>query len=984
MNNQHLLPIDRVISMLGYDSSKNLIKSNKYHDPLLSTQVKKVLSKINPYAAYMVDNSPFILFFNMSLSERDNLKAISKQIWNAQIPVAIFCDENTVSVFNGTVLDISDFTIKQISKYPIELCTEDSDFSCWNVSDPLFWMNYAQNYSEEKLNNILLENISYLTNELKNTYHVPFATKLVLRLIFIRYLIDRGVDLDYKSFSSDIQNSQDEFLRIVKNKDELYSLFAHLKGKFNGNLFDLDHELESDKLVDGVFDLFAAFFSETEILYNGQRSLFSLYDFDIIPVELISSMYEILIGQEIRDKDNAFYTPNYLVEFILDRVVAKSLNGKLCFTLLDPSCGSGIFLVDSYRRIIEKNLYSGPYCEDDDLLKQLLIKNIFGIDKNDEAIDVTIFSLYLTILDYKDPKTLSDFKLPNLKGENLFVGDYFDDAALAPLIKKNVKFDFIIGNPPWGNVKDGLHMIYCKNQGYMDRQMNNEISRSFVFRSKDFSSENTLCCFILHAKLLYNKKKPSVLFRQFLLTNTKIHSIVELSSVRGLLFKNATAPAAIVAFKYSNQDNLTNSFVYTSIKPNIFFKLFQVFLIEKNDVKQIPQSLLLKNDWAWKTIVFGTSFDLENIIKLRRNYPTLKKAIQEQTPTIIMGAGVEYQDGDQRDATHLLHKRLLDSKNGVDHFIVNSAQTSEFDKPRIHRPRDKELFNAPYVLTPTGVDCDNYKLKAAYSDVSFISKKTMYIIKADESQKHFLLDLVGLLNSSLYAYLNLMLGSSIGIEREQRFMEEVLTFPYIFSDEIVKKVDYIQNYMLNHTQVLFAPNEDIQTAINDLDEIILREFGLGKNVFVDYILNIQIPDLTGANQSQIYRRVASEDLRKYGECFEKQFSAIFKQQGKYIKTYAYPNVEKGYAAFKLQIRDNRVDPVVDDTYSSSNDEDLLSKFAIHAYNDKFYQVRDVIHFRSDSFYIIKPNIYKYWHPAIAEIDLADIMDQIMTAPGGEA
>ena len=63
--------------------------------------------------------------------------------------------------------------------------------------------------------------------------------------------------------------------------------------------------------------------------------------------------------------------------------------------------------------------------------------------------------------------------------------------------------------------------------------------------------------------------------------------------------------------------------------------------------------------------------------------------------------------------------------------------------------------------------------------------------------------------------------------------------------------------------------------------------------------------------------------------------------------------------------------------------DLLSKFAVHSYNDKFYQIRDVIYFAKDSFYIIKPHYYKYWHPAIAELDLADVIDQILSSSGGD-
>ena len=87
--------------------------------------------------------------------------------------------------------------------------------------------------------------------------------------------------------------------------------------------------------------------------------------------------------------------------------------------------------------------------------------------------------------------------MPNLKGTNLFVSDFFDDKKLKGL--SHIPFDFIIGNPPWGNVKAGLHLEYCKKNGYLDKQQNNEICRSFVFRAKDFCQNHTTCCFILHS-----------------------------------------------------------------------------------------------------------------------------------------------------------------------------------------------------------------------------------------------------------------------------------------------------------------------------------------------------------------------------------------------------------------------------------------------------------------------------------------------------
>ena len=974
-------PIDKIILQLGYKSSGNLFMSNQFQSAPLSLQSKRILKEINPYAAYIVDNAPFVLFFDQVISDDVSFKKISKQVWNAQIPVAIICDKNTVKVFNGLSLDDSNYILKQIKAYSMNDCNELSDFSYWQISNPIFWNKYKQVYSGAKLNKSLLDNISFLTNELKNTYHIQFATKLVLRLIFIRYLIDRGVDLDYGNFSTDISQSQKEFLRIISNKNDAYKLFAHLKDKFNGNLFELEDEIDCTELTERIFVLLSDFFSGKEILNTKQLSLFALYDFNIIPVELISNIYEILLGKETRDKDNAFYTPNYLVEYILDRTVTKTLKEKSSFTILDPSCGSGVFLVDSYRRIIQENLGEKLYCDDDAVLKRLLTNHIYGIDINEEAVDVTIFSLYLTILDYKDPKTLSEFFLPNLKGENLFVSDFFDEEKLKSLTEKNIDFDYIIGNPPWGNVKNGLHVSYCKSKGFADKQQNNEISRSFVFRAKDFCTLNTTCCFILHSKLLYNQKNPAVKFRKFMLKETEICDIVELSSVRKLVFENADAPAAIVIFKYNCQNNLNHKFTYTSVKPNIFFRLFHVICVEKNDIKSIPQALLFTYDWAWKTIVYGSSYDLETIIKLKSKYPTIEQTLDEQTPSIIRGSGVEYQDGDMKDATHLLGRKLLDSQNGVEHFFVNSSSVSIFSKSKVHRPRDSKLFEPPYVLTPTGIDCNTYKLKAAYSDDSFVSKKTMYIIKGFNEQKSLLLNLVGLLNSSLYAYLNLMLGTSIGIEREQRFMDEVLSYPYLFSEKVVDKVDCIQT-MLNKQKHYVLCDYDKDSTVKQLDDMILKEFGLEQNSFVDYAINIQIPELTNSNKSQAYRAVSVDDLIKYSECFIKQFSLVYNPDNKYVSVKLYPNIGNYYVVFELHINDSKPDNEILIANEVDDEMELLAKFSVYEHNDKFYQIRDVIYFSTNSLFIIKPNFYKNWHPAIAEIDLADVIDQIMSASGG--
>lgn len=95
-----------------------------------------------------------------------------------------------------------------------------------------------------------------------------------------------------------------------------------------------------------------SFLTAKEEMKTGQLCLFPFYDFNIIPIELISNIYEILLGKEKQDRDKAFYTPEYLVDYIVNRTVGRCLFNENECKVLDPSCGSGIFLVKSASKDI--------------------------------------------------------------------------------------------------------------------------------------------------------------------------------------------------------------------------------------------------------------------------------------------------------------------------------------------------------------------------------------------------------------------------------------------------------------------------------------------------------------------------------------------------------------------------------------------------------------------------------------------------------
>ena len=148
-------------------------------------------------------------------------------------------------------------------------------------------------------------------------------------------------------------------------------------------------------------------------------------------------------------KAGAYYTPIPVVNYMLAGM-DKRRRLQRGVRVFDPSCGSGAFLVQCYRRLIEREFFHrkkkpAPY-----ELATLLKRHIFGVDMDEDACSVAEFSLYLTLLDYVEPADLIDhprFRLPTLRGNNIFQSDFF---AFKPF---KTKFHWIAGNPPWTKPK---------------------------------------------------------------------------------------------------------------------------------------------------------------------------------------------------------------------------------------------------------------------------------------------------------------------------------------------------------------------------------------------------------------------------------------------------------------------------------------------------------------------------------------------------
>ena len=249
----------------------------------------------------------------------------------------------------------------------------------------------------------------------------------------------------------------------------------------------------------------------------------SPYEFSVLPADILGQVYEQFLGKvirltaghhavvedkpEVKKAGGVYYTPTYIVNYIVKNTVGKLLTGKAPkqiaqIRILDPACGSGSFLINAYQYLLDwhsewyqKNTprkwasgrspvlcqgQKGEWKLTTAERKRILLNNIFGVDIDSQAVEVTKLSLLLKVLEGENEQTLSrqlklfrERALPdlgnNIKCGNSLIGpDYTDGQQLSllneeeayrinafdwktefPEAMKSGGFDIVIGNPPY-------------------------------------------------------------------------------------------------------------------------------------------------------------------------------------------------------------------------------------------------------------------------------------------------------------------------------------------------------------------------------------------------------------------------------------------------------------------------------------------------------------------------------------------------------
>lgn len=427
----------------------------------------------------------------------------------------------------------------------------DNPFAC--LLESFDYGINSKDFDRDKVKEILRESIDYgffwdfVARKLKGRTRQVVDEDLLLNLIALKrglkasdvtyILIERCLFLKFLEDKNFL--APETLLNILKKGDaqELLKKFTEINLDLNGDIFSEDIFTVKDipqKTLSRLYDFFTSD-------YRKQIQIFP-YRFDILPVELLSNIYEAFLKTEERLSSGIYYTPPVLVDLILNETIDPFLQKDHFPTCIDFSCGSGVFLVKAYERLIEKNKCRSDFEAKKDILKRF----IFGVEKDEVAARITIFSLYLKLLEGENPSFVrgaiksGKLKFPKLFGRNILKKNtLFDYLKFENEDGTTVdRFDVTVGNPPWGvnpfqdqipRGPDTMNLSKEKQMAVNDYQS----SQYFILKAEDLMHENSIAGIVSNnSNFLITKGQP---FRQRLLRDYDIRTFYELTQCNSIL-----------------------------------------------------------------------------------------------------------------------------------------------------------------------------------------------------------------------------------------------------------------------------------------------------------------------------------------------------------------------------------------------------------------------------------------------------------------
>lgn len=509
----------------------------------------------------------------------------------------------------------------------------------------------------------------------------PVMRRLLLLFIFTKYLEDRGVFPD--DWFRDYSKNADSFLKVLKagNPEAVLEMLADLKTKFNGDIFELP-EIENS-LTPKILAEFTSLLEARTL--KKQRYLWDQYSFRYIPVEVLSHLYQHFA----QSGTGAIYTPPFVADLILDHVLPyHAINGKE--RILDPTCGSGVFLVGAFRRLVyhwqAKHGWKRPGVP---RLKNMLKHSIFGVEDLSEASQVAALNLALAMCDALHPNIIwRDLKFDTLIGKNLFQGDFFKNLgnlkAAAP-----EGFSAIVGNPPFSSKLTPAAQQARKPEWAKIPIPDKNIAYQITEECADLLASGARLCLLQPSGFLYNAKTREFA-KRFIASHT-LETVLDFVSIRNL-FEAADPKALALVVRRENptEDHEIRHLTFRKTK-SVHERLG--FELDHYDEHYIPQALAATSPWIWKVNLLGGG-RLVNLTAKVMEWPTLKDFVTKMGWT----HGEGFTVGNKSDPHPWLNGMRFLPTGAISETGVSKAKIKSVEAEKFEAPRSPERFKPPMFL----------------------------------------------------------------------------------------------------------------------------------------------------------------------------------------------------------------------------------------------------------------------------------------------
>lgn len=568
---------------------------------------------------------------------------------------------------------------------------------------------------------------------------------MIERCLFLKFLEDKGFV------------EPETLLEILKNTDRkgLLATFKGINKILNGDVFSEDIFSDRDIPQHTLTRLYNFFTSD----YRNQINIFP-YKFDVLPIELLSNIYEAFLKIEFKRSGGIYYTPSVLVELILNETLNHFLKKNTTATCIDFSCGSGIFLVKAFERLIDEN-----NCHANFEAKKTILKNcIFGVEKDEVAARITIFSLYLKLLEGEDPARLrasikeNKIKFPKLIGKNILKKNtLFDDLIFTNEDGKTFNsFDVIVGNPPWGvnpfNDKEISSSSRMNLPDIKQKSVNDfQSSQYFILKADEFMSNSSIAGIVSNnSNFLVNKGQA---FRERILNDYDIISFYELRNCNSVLFKKrnlendieigADEPAVVLIFRKGSN---SNSKIVKYINPSLdrLSRLLKIINVKSSEINDVPHEILY-DGLAWRVLSVGNIED----------YHLIKK-LQDQKGDIGLKGfyGFQFKLKGRKTWENIAYM----DKDCVSEFLLSKPKRISPQGEAIRR-RGRDEYRQKKLLIKRYVG-SGLRIKAAFDDRGYRFQENLLGLLFDDAYDHRILS--ALYNSATISYYLFLNSAQIG------------------------------------------------------------------------------------------------------------------------------------------------------------------------------------------------------------------------------